>query len=111
MKYISNQDNKKNLSAFLADTWCQIGVDSLLDGQELVIGGGFINSTRSFCIIKGHCEDLANLKSDHEEVDKRLLLHDKHASYDHSRIILQSPDTDVAVLCIFHFSSLKCEEL
>lgn len=111
LKYISNQDNKKNLSAFLADTWCQIGVDSLLDGQELVIGGGFKNSTRSVRIIKGHCEDLANLKSDHEEADTRLLLHAKHASYDHSRIILQSPDTDVAVLCIFHFSSLKCEEL
>lgn len=87
-KYINNQDNKRNLSTFLADTWCQMGVDSLLDGQELVIGGGFKNSTRSVQVIKGRCEDLAKLKSDHEEADTRLLLHAKHASYNHSRIIL-----------------------
>jgi hypothetical protein len=66
-KYICNPDNKVNLSAFLADTWCQIGVDNLLDGQELVIGGGFKNATRSVLVVKGHREDLLNLKSDHEE--------------------------------------------
>lgn len=106
LKYINYQDKKRNLSAFLADTWCQMGV-----GILLVIGGGLKNSARSVRVIKGCCEDLLNLKSDHEEADTRLLLHAKHASYDHSRIILHSPDTDVAVLCIFHFSSLKCQEL
>lgn len=60
---------------------------------------------------KGHCEELGPLLSDHEEADTRLLLHAQHASHDYGRIVIHSPDTDVAVLCAAHFDSLQCTEL
>ena len=40
-----------------------------------------------------------------------MLLHAKHASSSISRVIIQSPDTDVLVLCATHFESIGCEEL
>ena len=100
-----------NLCTFLADTWCELGVKHLLDGQQIVIGGGFKDAQKSVMITSGHCEDLVALKSDHEEADTRLLLHAAHASRDHSRIVVQSPDTDVVVLCTAHYSKLRCREL
>ena len=51
------------------------------------------------------------LESDHEEADTRLLLHAKDASAVCKRIVVQSPDTDVAMLCISHFKDLGCKEL
>ena len=41
----------------------------------------------------------------------RLLLHAKHAASDFPRIVFQSPDTDVLVLCSSQFSSLGCDKL
>ena len=46
-----------------------------------------------------------------EEADTRLLLHAKHAASDFTGIVVQSPDTDVLVLCCSQFSSLGCDEL
>ncbi len=51
------------------------------------------------------------LPSDHEEADIRLLLHAAHASHEHNRIVVQSPDTDVVVICTAHYSKLQCREL
>ena len=45
-------------------------------------------------------EEVPELFSDHEEADTRLLLHAKHASQNHSDIIIKSPDPDVFVLCV-----------
>ena len=80
-------------------------------GQQIVLGGGFRDGERAVREIKGHCDNWTSLRSDHEEADTLLLLHAQHASHDHKRIVIQSPDTDVAVLCATHFSSLNCHEL
>ena len=45
-------------------------------------------------------EEVPDLFCDHEEADTRLLLHAKHASSVYSNILIQSPDTDVMLLCI-----------
>ncbi len=45
-------------------------------------------------------QEVQELESDHEEADTRLLLHSKHASFNHDRIIVRCSDTDVFVLCI-----------
>ena len=50
-------------------TWCHVGEDSLLEGQQLVLNGGFKNVQTSVLVTKGHWEDL---KSDHEEADGLL---------------------------------------
>ena len=83
-----NAQNKVNLCAFLADTWCHIGADNLLEGQQLVIDGGFRNAQRSVLVNRGHCEDLVPLKSHHEKAGTRLLLHAKHTSHEHNRNVI-----------------------
>ena len=60
---------------------------------------------------QGHCEIVLLLRSDHDEADTRLLFQGKHASRTHPRIVIQSPDTDFAVLSISHFEDLQCQEL
>ena len=59
----------------------------------------------------GQCGDMFTLFSDHEEADTRMILHAQHASLDNGRIIIHSPDTDVAVLCIAHYNTLNSTEL
>ena len=53
--------------------------------------------------MKHSCDDLAELYSNREEGDTLLL----HASYapnkQDDQIIIQSPDTDVAVICLYNF--------
>ena len=110
-KYISNPQNKINLGNFLADSWREMAEAQLQIGQTVVLGGGFTNSQKAFKVTKGHCEDVSPLESDHEEADTRLLLHAKHASHNHNRIVIQSSDTDVAVLCAAHFNNMGCDEL
>ena len=111
-KYIANPENKKNLCDFLVKTWIRMGQDLLHEGHELVIGGGNKDDNdRAVLITRGQHAVLEALSSDHEEADTRLLLHAKHASQDHLRIVIQSPDIDVAVLCTTHFDQLNCREL
>ena len=51
-------------------------------------------------------EDCADLYSNHEEADTRLLLRTKHASATHDRIIICSPDTDVFILLLRHKTAI-----
>jgi len=45
------------------------------------------------------CEEITELNSSHEETDTKLLLHAKHTSENNeTTIIIESPDTDVAIL-------------
>lgn len=72
---------------------------------------GSKDGTKAVSCIQGSFEIVPQLLSDHEEADTRLLLHAKHVSQTYPRIVMQSPDTDVAVLCIAHFEELQCLEL
>ena len=77
-----------------------------------MIGGGHKDDNdRAILIARGQHAVVEALNSHHEEADTRLLLHAKHASLDHRRIVMQSPDTDVVVLCTTHFDQLNCREL
>ena len=62
LKYIANVHNKVNLCTFVADTWCELGVKHLLDGQHIVIGGGFKDAQAAVMITSGHCEELVALR-------------------------------------------------
>ena len=111
-KYIANPENKRNLCDFLVKSIATMGHSMLHEGQQLYIGGGHKNDTeRAILISRGQQIVVEALNSNHEEADTRLLLHAKHASMNHQRIIIQSPDTDVAVLCTAHFELLNCQEL
>ena len=52
-KYISNPQNKGNLTAFLSNTWCQMSQQDLHHGQVLVLGGGFKECNKAVLVVKG----------------------------------------------------------
>ena len=78
---------------------CSRGKEQLAGGKKLVIGGGYKDSAIAVSISNGALEFTEPLACSHEEADTR------------SRVIIESPDTDVLVLCITHFESIGCEGL
>ena len=110
-KYIANPQNKINLCDFLTWTFCNNGNERLAVNKQLVIGGGYKEGEKAVCVTCTAAEDVEMLESNHEEADTRLLLHAKYAARPRSRIIIQSPDTDVLVLCVAHFDEIAFEEL
>ena len=62
-------------------------------------------------VVRGNACSLNYLKCDHEEADTQMMLHASNCSYQHPRVVVQSPDTDVAVLCVHTYESMRCEEL
>ena len=111
VKYISNPRKKENLADFLCCALCKRLTQSLNLQQKVFLAGGFKDGMKTVSCTQGHCEIVPLLCSDHEEADTRLLLQAKHASPTHPRIVIQSPDTDVAVLSLAHFEDLQCQEL
>ena len=105
-KFISNLKNKKNLAEFLCDALSQH-----LPSQKVFLAGRFKDGSRTVSLTQGSVAIESNLCSDHEEADTRMLLHAKHATTTHRRIITQSPDTAVAMLSIAYFEDLSCQEL
>ena len=79
--------------------------------QNVFVAGGFRDGSKVVSLVQGCVAVEPNLRSDHEEADTRLLLHAKHAATTHPRIVIHSPDTDVAVLSVAHFEDLCCQEL
>ena len=58
----------------------------------------------------GNSSLIRSLTCNHEEVDTRMLLHASHAADMLSRVVIMSPDTDVAVLGV-HFAQTIGSEL
>ena len=73
--------------------------------------GGFNECNKAVLVVQGSIRPFQPLQSDHEEADTRMILHAHNASQDHDRVVIQSPDTDVAVLATHLFSSLSCKQL
>lgn len=94
---------------FLTNEICKIGKDKLAANKKVIIAGGYKEGERVVCVSREVCEDLEDLSSDQEEADTRLLLHAKYATRPETRIIVQSPVTDVLVSCTTHFSDISCE--
>ena len=70
-KFLPNPQNKINLCDFLLESFCNFGRQQLSPDKTLVIGGGFKNGRWAVMVRSGHCEDVNDLESDHEEVDTR----------------------------------------
>jgi hypothetical protein len=110
-KYISNPSNKSNLVAFLSKRWHDTGPNMLSADNCVILAGGFNDGMDVVVISANNSSYLEELRSDHEEADTRMMLHALHASKDHMRVVIQSPDTDVAALSIYTYRSLHCSEL
>ena len=79
--------------------------------QQLILGGGFRNGHDCKLITRGQVAQVWSLESDHEEADAKFLLHAHHASTNYPQVIVQSPDTDVAVICVHKYSVMSCQKL
>ena len=111
-KYISNATNKVSRSAFLTEAWIEMAKQCLPADKELVIGGGATGGKLALSIKNGECTKAKALQyCDHEGADTRMLLHAKNASRDAQRVVIQSPDTDVLLLCVTHNYEIECDEL
>ena len=110
-KYISNPTNKANLTAFICERWCDISPEIVPAGKCVILAGGFKDGMDAMSVSATQSQPLNELRSDHEEADTRMMLHALHASADHTLVVVQSPDTDVAMLCAYTYSSLHCNEL
>ena len=73
--------------------------------------GGFRDPTEAVLMTSLTVTNVPDLISDHEEADTRMIFHAAHASSNHKRIIVESPDTDVAVLMTYAYQYMQCEEL
>ena len=109
--FISNPVNKTNLKAFLGSMWKEMAKTRLAGDQKLVLAGCFIHSDDTFAITQNQETPLLHLSSDHEEADTRMLLHASDCSRDHQRIVVQSPDTDVAALCVYACNMINTQQL
>ena len=83
----------------------------LRPGHQLVLAGCFQDPQDAVVIERGTSGTLPVLSSDHEEADTRIMLHAEDCSRLHPRLVIQSPDTDVAVLGVHVVTSLPCDEL
>ena len=82
--------------------------------MRLITAESFTDAERVVEITRARpTEDIEALKSKHEEADTRMILHAANAVRDSptSAIVIQSPDTDVRVLCVSHFTGIGCNEL
>ena len=57
--------------------------------------------------------DVEEFEWDHEEADGRMFFHAHYAAENENagRVIITSPNIDVAVLCLFHCSTLNINKL
>ena len=110
-KFISNPRSKERLAEFVCENLIKQLPGRLGPFQNVLLAGGFRDGSRTVSLAQGSTAAVPQLRSDHEEANTRLLLHAKHAASTHPRIVIQSPDTDVAVFAVAHFHDLGCQEL
>ena len=110
-KFVSFEKNKSNLTDFLSKRLCELAKRKLQGTKKLVLAGGFKDEKEVVLVTEGFSRTLEPLKANREEADTRMVLHAKHASLNHERVIVQSPDTDVVVLCTFFFTSMTASQL
>lgn len=99
--FLSSGQNKEGLIQFLADYWetCEIPKN-----LKIFVTTGPLCKELTSSETGNRVIPIAELTSDHEEADTRLIAHAVHASKTYNLVVVNSPDTDVAVLCLGHFS-------
>ena len=102
-KFLSCGESKESLMVFLSEHWrtyktCQLnGILNVFITSKETCRWLSPGSTDDDVL---ECHDCADLESNHEEADTRLLLHAKHAANTYDSVIIRSPDTDVFILCV-----------
>ena len=102
-QFMRSGENKESLMAFLFEYWSMYETSKLNKLECMYI----TTKDKCYVLVPGSSpqafllhQEVRELESNHEEADTRLLLHSKHASFSHDRIMVKCSDTDVLVLCI-----------
>ena len=122
--FLMNLKNKIHILNFILDDWMKRFQTLLRENQQLALLNETISDTtsrKSTALLNGNTVVVGggmtmdpNIVSDHEEADRKMFVYAKyHADHGAKRIIIASPDTDVAFLCChhFHLSLRSCDQL
>ena len=104
-KFMLNAENKAALAAFVSEYFVLKGPSILVDGQIIVLAGGFKVGQMVKKVTKASVTNLTELFSSQEEADTRMLLHAVHLSSSHQHIIIRCDDTDVLVRLLYYEST------
>ena len=109
--FLSNPRNKTHLIYFLMSVWKQRFPNLFRGNQKLLLS---LPDGNTIMVESGGIHFLS-LHSDHEEADSKMFVFAKFMLNEFAthRLIISSPDTDVAVLCCYHYyhSLQGCLEL
>ena len=109
-KLLRSSKSKSQLTKIYTKYFCEQVHDLLTDTQSIYINGGF--DDKAVQVTHDCVRYIHELHSNQEEKYTRMILHVKHGgSQNATRVVLVSPDTDVLVLLIHHFSELGVNEL
>jgi len=101
--FLQNKKNKSNLIEWLFNYWKENFQSKLIAGQNIVL----CQNDGSATTITPDSSQMIPFQCDHEEEDSKMFVYIHHLSLerDITRIIIKSPDTDVAVIACHQFAS------
>ncbi|KAK3108129.1 hypothetical protein FSP39_001706 [Pinctada imbricata] len=113
-KFLSVEENKKSLVSFLGNYILKMlpSTEKLPQGKSLYVVGAFDNPETVKVVSNDGITECTELESNQEEADTRIILQIVFAdskftdSGTRGRIVVQSCDTDVIVLCCHFFGKL-----
>ena len=96
--FLSNPRNKANLLKYLSSCWSK---SSLPDGFTMVLG----IEAQAICVTNNGVTDHLRCPN-HEEADTRIIAHIASLP-EASKVVVQATDTDILMLCLYHYPRLK----
>jgi len=99
-QFLKNSKNKSNLITYLFDKWIDSFPQKLDDSQVIY----FAKPNGTTIRIQQTSNEQLEWHCDHDEADSKMFVYCKLLTeYNLSRIVVVSPDTDVLVLCCYHY--------
>ena len=103
--YLKSGRNKEAMLAFLVNNW-----KTTTKNATLILYATTKNSCYRLNINPHNLPTITEepaLACDHEEADTRLVLHASHAASTYSKVIIESSDTDVAIMLLAHSKKMS----
>ncbi len=108
-QFLLNPQNKAHLTQFLGKELLNIAHEELDIDQSLCVSYGSSGLRTAKLALNGTEHSLPHLESHQQEADGCLILHASKVSDIASCVIVWSPDTDVAVLCLNFYDKIVNE--
>ena len=104
-KFLSSSANKANLIRFLVAEWKTPKLSEKLNDKQLYVA----SEETCLHITNDQWAEVAELQSNQEEADTRILLHAAHAAEEGYRaVVATADDTDVMVICLAFSPDIAC---